>query len=52
VRSLEVVRIDEANNLMLVKGPVPGPNNGILEIREPTRLYRGKARAQKEHAGS
>ncbi len=52
VRSLEVVRIDEPNNLLLVKGPVPGPNNGILEIREPSRLYRGKTRAQKEHAGS
>ncbi len=52
VRSLEVVRIDEANNLLLVKGPIPGPNNGIVEIREPSRLYRGKARAQKEHAGS
>jgi len=52
VRSLDVVRIDEANNLLLVKGPVPGPSTTILEIIEPKRLYRKKSRAQAEKAKS
>ncbi|MEL7483234.1 MAG: 50S ribosomal protein L3 [Planctomycetota bacterium] len=43
VRSLDVVKIDAANNLMLVKGPVPGHNKAIVRVRPATRLYRGKA---------
>ncbi len=43
IRSLEIIRIDKENNLILVKGPVPGANNGLLMIREATRLYKGKA---------
>lgn len=43
-RSLDVVRVDEANNLMLVKGSVPGANTGIVEIRPAIRLYRSKAK--------
>jgi len=43
VRSLEVVRVDPEKNLMLVKGPVPGPNGGLLEIKEAVRLYKRKA---------
>ena len=50
VRSLDVVRIDEGQNLLLVKGPVPGHNKGIVEVREPTRLYTPKARKQSEHS--
>lgn len=42
-RSLDVVRVDAENNLLLVKGPVPGHNNSWVEIRPATRLYRGKA---------
>lgn len=34
VRNLEVVRIDPENNLLLVKGAVPGPRNGYVIIRE------------------
>jgi large subunit ribosomal protein L3 len=44
VRSLDVVRIDPENNLLLVKGPVPGPNRGMVEVRTSTRLYRSKAK--------
>jgi len=33
VRNLRVVRIDEANNLLLVRGAVPGPNGGLIFIR-------------------
>ena len=34
VRNLEVVRADPDRNLLLVKGAVPGANNGLLEIRK------------------
>jgi large subunit ribosomal protein L3 len=34
VRNLEVVRVDPANNLLLIKGAVPGPNGGFLTIRQ------------------
>ena len=46
VRSLDVVKIDAEKNLMLVKGPVPGPNNGMVEVRPAARLYSSKAAKQ------
>lgn len=46
VRSLDVVAIDESQNILLVKGAVPGPNTGILFVRAPRRLYKDKARKQ------
>ena len=33
VRNLEVVRIDEEQNLILVKGAVPGAKNGLFIVR-------------------
>lgn len=33
VRNLKVVRIDAENNLVLVRGAVPGPNGGLILIR-------------------
>jgi large subunit ribosomal protein L3 len=33
VRNLTIVRIDADNNLMLVRGAVPGPNGGLLMVR-------------------
>src|ERR687885_2085119 len=32
-RGLEVVRVDAGANLLLVRGPVPGPRNGVVEVR-------------------
>jgi large subunit ribosomal protein L3 len=43
-RSLDIVKIDADKNLILIKGPVPGANNGIVEIRPAIRLYKGKAK--------
>ena len=34
VRNLEVVRIDEEQNLILLKGAVPGGKNATVRIRE------------------
>ncbi len=33
-RNLKVVRVDLENNLLLVRGAVPGPNGGYLVIKE------------------
>ncbi len=37
-RNLEVVRVDGENNLLLVRGAVPGPNGGFVMIRETNVL--------------
>jgi len=42
-RSLDVVRVDAAKGLLLVKGAVPGGKNALVEIRPSTRLYKSKA---------
>jgi large subunit ribosomal protein L3 len=34
---LTVHSIDAEQNLLLVKGPVPGPKNGLVEVREEVR---------------
>ena len=48
VRSLDVISVDPENNLLLVKGAVPGPTRGFVFVREATRLYKGKGKLQKE----
>lgn len=37
VKNLRVVRVDEENDLLYLKGAVPGPKNGILGIRRSKR---------------
>ncbi|MBX3359970.1 MAG: hypothetical protein KF705_00815 [Phycisphaeraceae bacterium] len=44
VRSLDVVRIVPEQNLLLVKGPIPGHNQSTVSVRTSTRLYRSKAK--------
>ncbi|MCA9247076.1 MAG: 50S ribosomal protein L3 [Planctomycetales bacterium] len=38
MRNLQVVKVDEENNLLLVRGAVPGPNGGYVTIRETNKL--------------
>ena len=38
VRNLKVVRVDQANNLLLVRGAVPGPNGGFLTVRQTNKV--------------
>ncbi|HDP16256.1 MAG TPA: 50S ribosomal protein L3 [Candidatus Omnitrophica bacterium] len=33
VQNLEILKIDKDQNIIMIKGPVPGANNGYLEIR-------------------
>lgn len=45
VRNLPVVSIDPENNLLLVKGPIPGPKGGLVEVRTARRLWKRKIHA-------
>ena len=33
VQNLEIVKVDEERNLLLIKGAVPGANGGLLLVR-------------------
>ena len=37
VQNLEVVRVDAENNLLLIKGSVPGPKRSLVTIRESVK---------------
>ena len=37
VQNLEVVRVDAENNLLLVKGAVPGPKKALVTIKETVK---------------
>lgn len=37
IQNLEVVRVDADNNLLLVKGAVPGPKKGLVTVRETVK---------------
>lgn len=43
IRNLSVVRIDEESNLLLVRGAIPGPNNGFLLVRPTNKAKRQQA---------
>ena len=37
VQNLEIVKVDPENNLILVKGSVPGPKKGMITIKESVK---------------
>jgi large subunit ribosomal protein L3 len=37
VQNLEIVKIDNENNLLIVKGAIPGPKNGLLLIKNTVK---------------
>ena len=37
IQNLEVVRVDAENNLLLVKGAVPGPKKSMITIKETVK---------------
>ena len=37
ILNLEVVRVDKERNVILVKGAVPGPVNGIVTLRNSVK---------------
>ena len=38
VRNLKVVRVDKDNNILLVRGAIPGPNGGFITIRQTNKV--------------
>ncbi len=38
VQNLEVVRVDAENNLLLIKGSVPGPKKSLITIKESVKV--------------
>ena len=40
VQNLEIVKVDAENNLILVKGAVPGPKKNLVTIRETVKVER------------
>ena len=58
VRNLDVIKIDKENNLLIVRGAIPGPNGGLVMVRPtnkkdiPTPEEREKAeRAKRKGKG-
>jgi large subunit ribosomal protein L3 len=47
IQNLQVIQVREADNLLLVKGAVPGPMGGYLMVR-PSKKLRGKIAPPKE----
>ena len=37
VQNLEIVRVDAENNLILVKGSVPGPKKSLVTVKETVK---------------
>ena len=37
VQNLKIAKIDSENNLIAIKGAVPGPNGGIVLIRDSVK---------------
>ena len=40
VQNLEVVKVDAENNLLLVKGAVPGPKKSLVTIKETVKTVK------------
>lgn len=47
VQNLEVIMIDKENNLILVKGAVPGPKDGLVTISPAIKLRGSKKKSHK-----
>ena len=37
VQNLTVVKVDAENNLLAIKGAIPGPNKGIVVIKDSVK---------------
>lgn len=46
VRNLDVVKVDVENNLLLVRGAVPGPNGGYVVIRQTNKFRKSGKSSQ------
>ena len=37
IQNLDVVKVDAENNLIAIKGAVPGPNGGLIIVRSAVK---------------
>jgi len=51
IRNLAIARLDLENNLVLIHGAVPGPNGGVVMIRESNKVGKGSRGQEKKKAG-
>jgi large subunit ribosomal protein L3 len=49
-QNLQVIQVREADNLLLIKGAIPGSNNDYVIIRESKKLPKGSDRAKRRLA--
>jgi large subunit ribosomal protein L3 len=47
VQNLQIIQVREAENLLLIKGAIPGANNDYVIIREAKKLPKGSERAKR-----
>lgn len=40
IQNLEIVRVDNDNNLLLIKGAVPGPKGGLVTVKESVKAVK------------
>jgi len=45
-KSLQVLKIDPERNILLVKGAVPGPTNGLVLIRQAKKKTKSTESSQ------
>jgi large subunit ribosomal protein L3 len=46
-QNLQIIQVREADNLLLIKGAIPGSNNDYVVIREAKKLPKGSDRAKR-----
>jgi large subunit ribosomal protein L3 len=46
-QNLQIIQVREAENLLLIKGAIPGSNNDYVVIREAKKLPKGSDRAKR-----
>jgi len=49
-QNLQIIQVREADNLLLIKGAIPGSNNDYVVIREAKKLPKGSERAERKLA--
>src|SRR3984885_10779240 len=50
-QNLQIIQVREAENVLLIKGAIPGSNNDYVVIREAKKLPKGSDRAKRRLAG-
>jgi large subunit ribosomal protein L3 len=46
-QNLQIIQVRDADNVLLIKGAIPGANNDYVVIRESKKLPKGSERAKR-----